>query len=148
MNIGIVSDHKGYDLKEQIKNELVNNYNIVDYGCDSQDSVDYPMMAVLLGNAINSKDVDCGISICGTGIGISIAMNKIDNIRCGLVNCVDDAYYTKLHNHANCIAISSKMNLDTAIKTIQMYISTNCDNDDRHLRRISQIKEIENNNEL
>ena len=85
MKIGIVSDHRGYELKQDIINEL-KEYEIIDYGTYSNESVDYPDYAFKLGQKINEKEVEKGIAICGSGIGISIACNKVKNIRCAKVS--------------------------------------------------------------
>lgn len=147
MKIGIISDHKGYELKTKIIKSLTKEYQFIDYGTNSNVSVDYPIYASKLGKAINNKEISLGISICGTGIGISIALNKIENIYCGKVSTVEEAYLTKLHNHANCIALSGKTSLYKAKKIIKKFIETIPSNEDRHLRRVLLIKKLEDNNE-
>ena len=85
IKIGIASDHRGYTLKEQIIDKIANQYEIIDCGTTSIESVDYPDYAFKLGNLVADKDVDFGIAICGSGIGISIACNKVKGIRCAKV---------------------------------------------------------------
>ena len=85
MKIGIASDHRGYNLKEQIKKEL-SDYTIIDYGTYSEEKVDYPDYAFILGKNVAEKEVDFGVAICGSGIGISIACNKVKGIRCAKVS--------------------------------------------------------------
>ena len=97
MKVGIVSDHRGYELKKELVKELT-NYELIDYGTYSTESVDYPDYAFLLGDKVVKKEVDYGIAICGSGIGISIACNKVNGIRCAKVNTVLDAKMTRLDN--------------------------------------------------
>lgn len=144
IKIGLASDHKGFDLKEKIKEILTKEYELLDYGCFDNSSVDYPDMALNLGNGINKKEVNFGICICGTGIGISIAMNKIINIRCALLKSEDEAYLTRLHNNSNSLALSSNTSLEESIKIIKKFLTTNFSNDERHIRRIEKIAKMEN----
>ena len=85
MRLGLASDHRGFTLKEQIKETLKDKYNeieIIDYGTDNTESTDYPDYAFKLGEAVANNKVDFGVAICGTGIGISIACNKVKGVRC------------------------------------------------------------------
>ena len=84
MRIGIASDHRGYKLKEQLKHML--DYEFIDYGTYSEESCDYPDFAFKLGEAVRDNKVDFGVAICGSGIGISIACNKVKGIRCAKVD--------------------------------------------------------------
>ena len=84
MKIGIASDHRAYERKEELKNLL--DYEIIDYGCFSTERVDYPKYAFLLSEAVINKEVDLGIVMCGTGIGVSIACNKVKKIRCAKID--------------------------------------------------------------
>ena len=103
MKIGIVSDHRGIELKKQIKKEF-KNIDFIDYGTDSIKSVDYPDYAFKLGKAINKKEVDLGIAICGSGIGMSIALNKVKKVRCARVTSIKDVKITRNDNNTNVIA--------------------------------------------
>ena len=94
MKLGIARDHRGYKLKEQIKNEL--DIEIIDYGTYSEESCDYPDFAFKLGEAVVNKEVDYGIAICGSGIGISIACNKVKGVRCAKVSDSEEAHVTRL----------------------------------------------------
>ena len=100
MKIGIVSDHRGYELKSKIIKKM-KNIDFIDYGTDSNKSVDYPDYAFKLGEKINKKEVDLGIAICGSGIGICIACNKVKGVRCAKVNSIKDAIYTRKDNNAH-----------------------------------------------
>lgn len=141
MKIGIASDHAGYSVKQRIIAEL--KYDFIDYGTDSLESVDYPDFALKLGKDIG-KQIDIGILICKTGIGMSIACNKIKGIRCAKVDNEIEAKLTREHNDANVMAISADKNFEEIKKIIEIFINTPFSNEERHIRRINKIKEIEN----
>lgn len=143
MKIAIASDHRGYTLKEQIIDKLVNQYEIIDCGTTSIESVDYPDYAFKLGNLVADKDVDFGIAICGSGIGISIACNKVKGIRCAKVSNEKEAQVTRNDNDANIVAFSSNTQLEEALKIINTFINTPFSNEPRHQKRIDKIKEYE-----
>jgi len=143
--IGIVSDHGGYKLKtEIIKYFEEKNIDFLNYGTDSEISVDYPDYAKKLCGAINKKEIKQGIAICGSGIGISIACNKIKNIRCAKVDSEKESFYTRDHNDSNVIALNGTMDIEKAKKIIDIFLNTDFSNDERHTRRINKIKELEN----
>ena len=144
MKVGLVSDHRGYELKKELVKELT-NYELIDYGTYSTESVDYPDYAFLLGDKVVKKEVDYGIAICGSGIGISIACNKVNGIRCAKVNTVLDAKMTRLDNDANVIALSAKTNKNDAIELINTFLETSFSNEERHINRINKIKNYEEN---
>ena len=141
MKIGLASDHRGYNLKEQIKN--VSNYEIIDYGTNSTESCDYPDYAYKLSQGVLNNEVDFGIAICGSGIGISIACNKVKGIRCAKVSTPEEALYTRNDNDSNIVAFSEQTDLETALQIIDKFINTPFSNEEKHLRRINKIKEIE-----
>lgn len=141
MKIGIANDHNGYKLKEQIKKEF-KNYEIIDYGTMNNTSVDYPDFAFKLGESISNKEIELGILICKTGIGMSIACNKVKNVRCAKVDTTLEAELTRLHNDSNVIAISS-LNKN-ALEIVKVFLETPFSNEERHIRRINKIKEYEN----
>lgn len=144
MNLGFASDHRGYKLKSELINYFKNNgYNIIDYGTNSEDSCDYPDYAYQLGQGILKNEVDFGIAICGSGIGISIALNKIKGIYCAKVSNQEEAMHTRLDNNTNCIAIGEKMPLNEAILSIETFITTEFSYLEKHNRRINKIKQIE-----
>lgn len=145
MKIGIVSDHRGYELKSKII-ENMKNVNFVDYGTDSNKSVDYPDYAFKLGKAMNKKEINLGIAICGSGIGMSIALNKVKGIRCARVTSIKDVIITKKDNNTNVIAFSSDINFNKIIRMIEEFINTPFSNDERHIKRINKIMEYEQNN--
>ena len=109
MKIGIATDHRGVDLKQKLIIFLTEKgYNVVDYGTNSSDSVDYPDYAFKVGEAVRDKKIDQGILICGTGIGMSIALNKMKDIYCAKVSTNSEAALAKSHNNANALALSTK----------------------------------------
>ena len=144
--IGIGSDHAGYELKEKIKeylNEL--DYPVIDYGTMVNTSVDYPDYAFKVGESIASKGIQLGILICKTGIGMSIACNKVKGVRCAKVDNVEEAYLTRFHNNSNVLAISS-MN-PNALEIVKTFLETKFSNEERHIRRINKISEYEEKHE-
>ena len=137
IKIGITSDHRGYTLKEQIIDKLINKYDITDCGTTSSESVDYPDFAFKLGNLVADKDIDFGIAICGSGIGISIACNKVKKVRCAKVTTKEEAFLARSHNNANVIALSENTNNYKEI--IDTFIDTTFSNDEKHRRRVEMI---------
>ncbi len=145
MKIGITNDHRGLVLKQTLTNYLENKgYNIIDYGTDSDDSVDYPDYAFKLGKSLQKKDIDLGIAICGTGIGMDIALNKVKGIRCAKASNEEEAILARSHNDANALALTAKISSDIAKDIVDKFINTNFSNDKRHIERIQKIKEYEN----
>ena len=145
MKIGITNDHRGLVLKQTLTNYLENKgYNIIDYGTDSDDSVDYPDYAFKLGKSLQKKDIDLGIAICGTGIGMDIALNKVKGIRCAKASNEEEAILARSHNDANALALSAKISSDIAKDIVDKFINTNFSNDKRHIERIQKMKEYEN----
>lgn len=145
MRIGIASDHRGYKLKEQLKHML--DYEFIDYGTYSEESCDYPDFAFKLGEAVIDNKVDFGVAICGSGIGISIACNKVKGIRCAKVDNEEDAIYTREDNDANIVAFTSEKTLEEAELIVNNFINTNFSNLEKHQRRIDKIKDYEDLNE-
>lgn len=143
IKLGIASDHRGYILKEQIIDRLVDKYDITDCGTTSNESVDYPDYAFKLGNLVADKDVDFGIAICGSGIGISIACNKVKGVRCAKVDNLEEVIATRNDNDSNIIAFGEKMPLDKALELIEKFITTPASQEEKHKRRREKIKEYE-----
>lgn len=149
MKIGIASDHRGYPLKtELIKYLSKKNFEVVDYGTTSTAMVDYTQYAFKLGEAVVKRDVDFGIVTCGTGIGISIACNKVRGVRCAKVDSAKEAELTRKDNDANVLALNGSMPLYRAKDIVDVFFSTNFTGIDRYINRINQIIEYENNNNL
>ncbi len=146
IRIGIASDHRGYILKGQIIDRMMDEYDITDCGTYSQESVDYPDYAFKLGNLVADNDVDFGIAICGTGIGISIACNKVKGVRCAKVDTLEETIATRNDNDSNIIAFGEKMPLDKALQLIKTFIETPASKEEKHVRRRNKIKEYEEEN--
>lgn len=145
MKIGISSDHRGYQLKTKlIKYLQKKGYEVEDFGTDSEVSVDYPTYGFLIGEKVANKDVDFGIAICGSGIGISIACNKVKGVRCAKVSNVREARYARVDNDANVVAISATMPYLRALDVIDTFLKTKHLMVERHDRRINMITEYEN----
>ncbi len=144
MKIGIGSDHGGYELKEQIKEYLQGeNIEYIDYGTNSKESVDYPDYGKKVGEAVANGEVDKGIVICGTGIGISLAANKVKGIRCALCGDSYSARMSREHNDANMLALGGRvLGRDLAMEIVSIWIKSEFAGG-RHQRRVNKINEIE-----
>ena len=143
MKIGFASDHRGYPLKEELKGLLKDEYDIEDFGTNSEESTDYPDYAFRLGEAVVNNKVDFGVAICGSGIGISIACNKVKGIRCAKVDSVKEAIATRVDNDSNIIAFGEKMSTEEALELVKTFITTPTSNEEKHVRRRNKIKEYE-----
>ena len=140
--IAIGNDHGGVDLKNAIIAALKDTYKFINVGCDTYDSVDYPDYAFKVGELVSSKQVDFGILICKSGIGMSIAANKVKGVRCALVCDANNAMLAHKHNNANVIAMgANEVDIDKALKIIETYDSTQFE--ERHQKRIDKISEYE-----
>lgn len=144
MKIVLGSDHAGYELKEAVKAKLEGEgFEIMDAGCYSAESVDYPKYGHAVGKAVASGDADKGIAICGTGIGISIAANKVPGIRAGVVSSVWQAEMTKAHNNANVLCMGARVvDQQLAFDMIDTWLNTEFMGD-KHLRRINEIEDLD-----
>lgn len=145
MKIAMAADHGGYELKNILKEYLTKKGNeIIDLGTNSPESVDYPDYALLCAKEVVEKNVDFGILVCGTGVGISIAANKVKGIRCALCPSPEIAALTKQHNNANIISLGGRFTSpDYAKEIVDSYMSAQFEGD-RHLKRINKISDIEN----
>lgn len=143
MKIAIGSDHGGYELKEKIKSYLISeNHDVTDYGTNSLASVDYPDYGKKVGEAVVQGTYDFGIVLCGTGIGISIAANKVKGVRAALVYDDNTAYLAKAHNNANVLALGGRTTSEeTAISIVNTFMNTTFE--PRHQPRLDKIKNIE-----
>lgn len=144
MKIGIANDHRGYKLKLKLVDYLKKKgYEVTDYGTDSTISVDYPDYGILLGEKVRDKEVDYGIAICGSGIGISIACNKVKGVRCAKVNNTREAKLCRQDNNANIIALNEKMYVFEAKDIIDTFLKTEYKEEERYQRRIDKISKYE-----
>lgn len=143
MLVGIASDHRGVQLKKV----LVDHFkSFKDYGTMNEESTDYPIYAFKIGEEIRDKKLDFGILICGSGIGMSIACNKVKGVRCAKVDTIQEAEYTRNDNDANVIAISAELSNEDAIGIVETFLNTPFSNLEKHQRRIDLITKYEENN--
>jgi ribose 5-phosphate isomerase B len=141
MKIAIAADHGGYLLKEMIIGFLSNyeGVEVLDLGTNSTESVDYPLFGFACGEAVARGDADRGIVCCGTGIGISIAANKVKGIRCALCTSVEMARLSREHNNANVLVMPGRfIDEDMARKIMDEFFATEFEGG-RHQRRIDKI---------
>ncbi len=145
MKIALGSDHAGYLLKEELKKYLtVEKVEFIDFGTFSKDSIDYPDYALKVAESVKNNEVNLGILICYTGIGMSMAANKVKGIRAALVNSVENAHLTKEHNNANVLCLGAKdIEIDLAKKIVHEFLVTEFAGG-RHENRVNKIIEIEN----
>ena len=136
----IASDHAGYNLKEVIKDHLVNkNVSIFDIGPYNDHSVDYPDYAKKLGNRIKLKKSDVGILVCGSGTGMAISANKIKTIRAAVCYNLRSTRLSRQHNNANIIALGSRLiKKKLSLKLVEVFLDTKFEGG-RHLKRVRKI---------
>lgn len=141
MKIGIANDHHGIELKKKIINYLnKKNIQYINYGCDEENNVDYVDYALMLCSGINNKDIDLGILVCGTGIGMSIVANKVKNIIAAKVNTPREAALAREHNMANVMTLAEYTeNLE---EILDNFINTKPSTEERHIRRVNKILNI------
>ena len=144
MTIAMAADHGGFELKNVLLDYLAEKgHSIINLGTDSPESVDYPDFAKACCNEVTAKRADFGILVCGTGVGISIAANKIDGIRCGLCPSKEIAALVKQHNNANVIALGGRFtDAQEAKKIVDAYMSAEFEGG-RHQCRIDKIMALE-----
>ena len=143
MRVSIGSDHGGYDLKEKIKEWLMQNaYEVDDKGTFSKDSCDYPVFAKAVAKDVAEGRSERGIVVCTTGIGVSITANKVKGIRCALCHNEHTATMTRLHNDSNVLAIGA-MEVDEAmaLKMTEIFLTTEFSGEERHARRVRMMEE-------
>ena len=147
MKIAIGSDHGGYKLKEEIKKYLdEKQIEFVDFGTDSEERVDYPVIAKDVCISVQKKEADFGIVICKTGYGMSIVANKYKGIRCAACYNEESAKFAKLHNNINVLALGAEyVSVNEAICILRMIFATEFEGG-RHNERLNLIKEIEKEN--
>ena len=144
MKIGIATDHRGVDIKQKLIKFLEDEgYNVVDYGTNSTDSVDYPDYAFKVGEEVANNKIDYGVLICNTGIGMSIAANKVKKVRCARVLDEYDAKMTRIDNDANVIALSSRCDIEKLKRILKVFLETPHSKEERHDRRIGKINNYE-----
>lgn len=140
MTISVGSDHAGFEYKEAIKSLLLTDgYTVLDVGTDGTASVDYPDFGVAAARLVANGDANAGIIVCGSGIGISIAANKVNGIRAANVTSVEMAALARKHNNANMLAIGSRINtLEDALAMVKTFLDTPFEGG-RHEQRVEKI---------
>ncbi|MGD8190362.1 ribose 5-phosphate isomerase B [Brevibacillus ginsengisoli] len=144
MKVALASDHGGYKLKEEIL-KLLQSMNIAveDFGCKCDVSVDYPDYALPVAEKVAAGEFDRGILVCGTGIGMSIAANKVPGIRCALAHDTFSARATRQHNDTNVLALGERViGPGLASDIVKIWLETEFEGG-RHTKRVEKIKEIE-----
>lgn len=146
--IALGSDHAGYELKQIIIKHLSDRgLDFKDYGTYSEDSCDYAIFAQKAANAVAAGECDKGLLFCGTGVGISIAANKVNGIRACCCSDLFSAEATRLHNNANMLCLGGRVvDSEKAITLVDIFLDTAFSGEERHQRRIDQITEIEKAN--
>jgi ribose 5-phosphate isomerase B len=146
LKIALGSDHGGFALKEKIKAYLIEKgYEIEDFGTYSTESVDYPAFALKAALAVSKGECEKGIVICSTGIGISIAANKVKGVRAALCGDLLSARLTREHNDTNILALGAFIVAEKlAYAIVDTWLGTEFSKEERHQRRIDRITEIEN----
>lgn len=143
MKIALGADHGGFELKEKVKTHLIKKgYEVLDLGTNSTDSVDYPEFGHAVGHAVVDKKVEFGIVVCGTGIGISIAANKVPGVRAALCTNTTMARLTREHNNANILAMGGRIIGDVlALEMVDTFLDTEFQGG-RHENRINKIESV------
>ncbi len=144
MKVAVACDHKGLDYKQRVKDLLTSlGHEIIDFGTDSEESVDYPDFGLKAAEAVRDGLADYGITVCWTGNGMNIASNKIKGIRAGMGLNIEMAHMTRLHNDANMLTLSQKYTpsdeLDEIVKT---FLTTEFEGG-RHIARVQKIIDAE-----
>ena len=144
--IALGCDHAGYPLKEALKKYLDSiGRTYIDFGTDSEASVDYPIYAAKAAHAVADGKCECGILCCGTGIGISIAANKVKGIRAAVCSDAYSTEMTRLHNNANILCMGARViSEEKAIELTQIFLNTPALDEERHRRRVKMLEDIEN----
>src|SRR5581483_8598032 len=144
MKIAIGADHAGYELKENVRRWLVQHgIEVDDRGTNSTESVDYPDYARAVAEEVSRKDADFGILVCGSGIGMAIAANKVPGVRAANVSSEQEAELSRAHNDANVLTLGARLlNEHDALQILDVWLSTPFAAG-RHQRRIDKIAEIE-----
>jgi len=139
--IALGCDQAGFELMQEVKTYLTGNgYEFKDFGTYSTEACDYPVYGKLVANAIASGECDKGILVCGTGIGISIAANKVPGIRAAVCTDCFTAEATRLHNDANVLALGGRVvGKGLALKIVETFLTTPFSNAERHVRRVNML---------
>ncbi|MFQ5461273.1 MAG: ribose 5-phosphate isomerase B [Phycisphaerae bacterium] len=146
MNVAVASDHRGYNAKREIKDFLTKaGHNVVDFGCDSTESCDYPDMTLSGAQSVAAGDTERGIFLCGTGIGTSIAANKVNGVRAALCHDELTAGLSRRHNNANVLCLPADLlGQELLRRVVDVWMNTEYEGG-RHERRLGKIADYESN---
>ncbi len=140
MKIAIGCDHAGVSLKKHLLSSVLENYDVIDMGSDSTESVDYPDIAKKVAQAVGQQEVDRGILICGTGIGMSMAAGKVNGVRAARCSEPYSAEMSRRHNDANVLCLGARViGVGIAQQVVKQWLNTPFDGG-RHSRRINKIE--------
>jgi len=141
ITVALAADHGGFTLKEDLKSELAMlGVNCIDLGTDSETSVDYPDFGRAVADALVDGRANRGVIICGTGIGISIAANRVSGIRAAVCHDATTARLARAHNDANVLALGARIiGREVAIDCLRAFLSTPFDGGERHTRRVAKL---------
>lgn len=144
MKIAIGADHAGFQLKERVRKILAEKgHEVADFGTHSGDSTDYPDYAALVARAVQSGEAQRGVLICATGVGMSIAANKLAGIRAALAVNPDEVRLTRSHNDANILTLGATFTQEAQVETlVDVFLNTEFDGG-RHSRRLAKIEALE-----
>lgn len=145
MRIALGSDHAGFELKAVLAKSLADwGYDTLDLGTDNaNDSVDYPDFGAAVGRSVASGECDLGVALCGSGIGISIAANKVPGVRAAVVHDVTSAHLAREHNHANVLCLGSRLTGATvAIEALRAWLNAT-PSEGRHVARIAKLDQLD-----
>ena len=147
MKIAIGNDHAAVEMKNEIKAYLESKgHEVINFGTDTSASCNYADYGKAVGKAVASGEVDGGVLICGTGVGISLAANKVKGIRCAKVDSVEDAKLSRNDNGANIITFSYTKSFSKIKRIVKAFIEAETLIDERHIRRVNKISEYERSN--
>ena len=145
MRVYVGADHAGFEYKQRIVEHLIEEgYEVTDVGTDSPDSVDYPVYAAKVARAVRDGDAELGVLVCGTGIGMAIAANKVHGVRAAPVDNVEFARMARLHNDANVVAVPGRgfVSLETATQIVDAFLTTQFEGG-RHQGRVDMMDELD-----
>ena len=144
MKIAISADYRGYECKNEIIKRLKDKYEFIDFGTNSSKRDDYPVYGFMVGEAVRDKKADMGIAVCNSAVGVSIACNKVNGIRCAKINNLWEAVHAKENDHCNCLALSANLGVDINVEMIEAFINSKEKIDDpAYPRRVEQITKYE-----
>ena len=144
MKVAVGNDHAAVEMKKQVVEYLKEKgYEVTDLGTNTVEADSYAEYGLAVAEAVKSGDADCGVLICGTGVGISISANKVPGIRAALCTDCFTAEATRLHNDANILALGGRVvGVGLALKIVDTFLDTPFSNEERHIRRIGKIEDV------